>query len=149
MIIRKTIFVLAACGITLGALAQPPEMPASPVVVEAITLQPVNTSQEFLAQVEAIEAVDLQAQVSGVLQQVMFEASQPVSEGQPLFQIAPEQYEAAVAVAQAGVAQAEAALNNAQRTLARNQELTQRQAWARTSAPATSMTSPCRGGCTR
>src|SRR5690606_1428379 len=75
MIIRKPIFVLAACGIALGALAQPPEMPAPPVVVETIALQPVNTPQEFLAQVEAIEAVDLQAQVSGVLQQVMFEAS--------------------------------------------------------------------------
>jgi len=132
MIIRKTIFVLLACGMTLSTtlngFAQSPEMPAPPVVVETITLQPVNIPQEFLAQVEAIEAVDLQARVNGVLRQVMFEASQPVSEGQPLFQIAPEQYEAAVAVAQAGVAQAEAALNNAQRTLARNQELTQRQA---------------------
>ena len=99
-----------------------------PVVVETITLQPVNTPQEFLARVEAIEAVNLQARVTGVLRQVVFEAGQHVNEGQLLFEIAPEQYEAAVAAAQAGVAQAEAARNNAQRTLERNRNLNQQQA---------------------
>src|SRR5690606_36600590 len=124
----KTTLLLWVCTLLLTGLAQPPQSPPPPVLIETISLQPVNTPQEFLAQVEAIEAVELQARVNGALQQVMFEASQHVTEGQPLFQIAPEQYEAALAVAQAGVAQADAALNNAQRTLARNQELSQRQA---------------------
>lgn len=124
----KTTLLLWVCTLPLTGLAQPPQSPPPPVLIETISLQPVNTPQEFLAQVEAIEAVDLQARVNGALQQVMFEASQHVTEGQPLFQIAPEQYEAALAVAQAGVAQAEAAHNNAQRLLARNRGLTQQQA---------------------
>lgn len=122
-----------ATGLLVLSLGQAPlvgwaQAPPLPVVVASIAREAVNTPQEFLAEVEAIEAVDIQARVQGVLRQVVFEPGQHVEEAQLLFEIAPEQYEAAVAAAQAGVAQAEAALNNAQRTLERNQGLSQQQA---------------------
>src|SRR5690606_17302908 len=103
-----------ATGLLVLSLGQAPlvgwaQAPPLPVVVASIAREAVNTPQEFLAEVEAIEAVDIQARVQGVLRQVVFEPGQHVEEAQLLFEIAPEQYEAAVAAAQAGVAQAEAA----------------------------------------
>jgi membrane fusion protein, multidrug efflux system len=117
-----------------AALAQQPDTGQTPppaVVVERIEVQEVSDPAEFNARVEAIESVDIRARVQGFLQTVAFEAGETVQAGDLLFEIEPDQYEAAVASARAQVSRAEAAREDAARTLARQQELVERQAAAR------------------
>ena len=113
---------LVATLLALGgaALAQPGTGQAPPpaVVIERIGVREVSDPSEFTARVEAIEAVDIRARVQGFLQTVAFEAGQAVSAGDLLFEIEPDQYEAAVASAQAQLSRAEAAREAAERTLA-------------------------------
>ncbi len=112
------------------ALAQQSEgaqRPPPAVVVERIEVREISDPAEFTARVEAIESVDIRARVQGVLGSVAFEAGQMVQAGDLLFEIGPEQYQAAVDSAQAQLSRAEAARQDAQRTLARTQELAERQ----------------------
>ncbi len=94
----------AACG---GKAAGPP----APQPVATLTMQPHPTSltQEYPAQLEASNTVEIRPQVSGILfRQAALEGA-PVKRGQMLFEIDPQPYIAALAQAQAGLAQAHAA----------------------------------------
>ncbi|MFP1679851.1 efflux RND transporter periplasmic adaptor subunit [Alloalcanivorax sp. C16-2] len=99
--------------------------PAVPVVTGAVTEQPRDRSTEFVARVRAIEAVDVRAQVEGVIAEVAFTGGEQVEEGDLLFSLDPRRYEAALAAAEAGLARARASRDNARqnhermRTLAR------------------------------
>ena len=64
-------------------------MIAAPVSSKAIA-----TQAEFVGRVTAIDRVDLQARVPGFLKEWHFTEGQPVSVGDALFQIEPEQYQA-------------------------------------------------------
>jgi membrane fusion protein, multidrug efflux system len=122
--------LLALGGAVVAQQPGPGQMPAPAVVVERIEVQEVSDPAEFNARVEAIESVDIRARVRGFLQTVAFEAGQTVQAGDLLFEIEPDQYEAAVASGRAQVSRAEAAREDAERTLARQQELVERQAAA-------------------
>ncbi|MCK1975047.1 biotin/lipoyl-binding protein, partial [Bacillus safensis] len=76
--------------------------------------------------VEAIEAVDIQARITGFLKEKAFEQGSAVKAGDLLFEIAPDQMQAAVMSAEAQVARAEAAQNAARQTLARTRTLANR-----------------------
>ena len=102
-------------------------MPPPAVVVEPVEVRPVRDPMEFIARVEATEAVDVRARVEGILHTVAFQAGQRVAVGDLLFEIEPDRYQAAVESARAQVAQAEATRHEAQRTLARNEELAEQQ----------------------
>lgn len=104
----------------------PASAPAPAVVVERIALREAAAPLEFIARVEAIEAVDIRARVQGFLRAVHFEAGEAVTGNQPLFEIEAAGFQAAVAAARAQLARAEAARDGAQRTLARTQELATR-----------------------
>jgi membrane fusion protein, multidrug efflux system len=121
-----TVLVMAAAG---PAAAQQPGagMPPPAVVVERIEVQPVNEPEEFIARVEAIDAVDIRARVQGFLRTVAFSAGQAVEEGDLLFEIERDQYEAAVASAQAQLSRAEASREEARRSFERNRVLVERQ----------------------
>lgn len=110
------------------AAAQQPagEAPAPAVVVETVERRAVAEPEEFIARVEAIEAVDVRARVEGFLRTVSFAAGEAVEEGQLLFEIETEGYQAALASARAQLARAEATREEARRTLARTSELAQR-----------------------
>src|SRR3546814_18054766 len=61
----------------LAVLPAPPTLAQQPppaVVVERIEVKPIGAPEEFIARVEAIEAVDIRARVEGFLQTVAFEA---------------------------------------------------------------------------
>ncbi len=108
----------AACG---GKAAGPP----APQPVATLTMQPHPTSltQEYPAQLEASNTVEIRPQVSGILfRQAALEGA-PVKRGQMLFEIDPQPYIAALAQAQAGLAQAHAAEAEATRDLARARPL--------------------------
>jgi membrane fusion protein (multidrug efflux system) len=113
------IALAAACG---GKAAGPP--PPQPVATLTMRPQPTSLTQEYPAQLEASNTVEIRPQVAGILyRQAALEGS-PVKRGQTLFEIDPQPYSAALAQAQAGLAQAHAALAQAERDLARARPLT-------------------------
>lgn len=110
--------LLACCG-----HKGPPA--AQPVQVSTLVMRPHPTAlvQEYPAQLEASNTVEIRPQVSGILaRQVAIEGT-TVHRGQTLFEIDPQPYGAALAQAQAGLAQARAAQAQAERDLARARPL--------------------------
>lgn len=109
----------AACG---GKAAGPP----APQTVATLTMRPQPTSltQEYPAQLEASNTVEIRPQVSGILYRQAALEGAPVKHGEVLFEIDPQPYAAALAQAQAGLAQAHAAEAQATRDLARARPLT-------------------------
>jgi membrane fusion protein (multidrug efflux system) len=101
--------------------------PASPQIVQVSTLtmraQPTAFTQEYPAQLEAANTVEIRPQVSGILQRQVAIEGTVVHQGQTLFEIDPQPYAAALAQAQAGLAQVRAAQAQAVRDLARARPL--------------------------
>ena len=94
--------------------------PGDPLVkVESTVLDAINPPVEFIGRVEPIRDVDLGARISGYVTKVNFEEGALVKEGDLLFEIDPEPYEAVVALRQAELAQAQAEVERAERYLKR------------------------------
>ncbi|HEY4445875.1 MAG TPA: efflux RND transporter periplasmic adaptor subunit [Steroidobacteraceae bacterium] len=110
----------AACG---GKTAAPP----APQPVSTLTMRPQPTSltQEYPAQLEASNTVEIRPQVGGILFRQAAVEGTPVKRGEMLFEIDPRPYIAALAQAQAGLAQSHAAQAQAVRDLARARPLTE------------------------
>lgn len=99
--------------------AQPP--PA--VLVQAAELQSLDRQQEFIGRVQAMEKVELRARVEGFLGPRAFADGDNVKQGQVLFTIEREPFEATLAQKQAQLAGAKANLDFAVQQLQRAQEL--------------------------
>ena len=115
-----SLLILVGCG------AQAPEEQATepPAVgVVEVGKQKVNPFFEFVGRTRAKESVALRARVTGFLESREFEEGGTVEEGQVLFKIEPERYQASLAQAEAELAAAEASLNRAQVDAARYDEL--------------------------
>jgi membrane fusion protein (multidrug efflux system) len=108
-----------ACG---GPGAAPPA--PQPVATLTMRAQPTSLTQEYPAQLEASNTVEIRPQVAGILYRQAALEGAPVQRGQILFEIDPQPYRAALAQAQAGLAQAHAAQAQAERDLARARPLT-------------------------
>jgi len=108
--------VLAGCtsarsrGQDAPAAAAPP--PPSVVVTAAIQ-RTVPIYEENIAQMIALQTVDLRAQIGGTLEQVLFKQGAGVKQGQLLFVIDQRPYVAALQSAQAQLATAHANLRQA------------------------------------
>ena len=116
-------------GVTDPADAQtgaPPGAPPPAVITLTVHRQEIARASEFVGHVQAIQSVDVRAQVSGILQRVAFQGGQDVEEGALLYQIEPAQYQAALAAAHAQLLSAQANLVQAQQNLTRQQDLFQR-----------------------
>jgi membrane fusion protein, multidrug efflux system len=110
--------LLAGCG-----HVSPPAAEAVPVATLTMRPHPTALTQDYPAQLEASNTVEIRPQVSGILaRQVALEGTD-VQRGQMLFEIDPQPYIAALAQAQAGLAQAHAAQAEAIRDLARARPL--------------------------
>lgn len=115
-----------ASGTVAPVVAQEPAMPPPAVVTSTVEVRPISDQAVFSGTVEAIDEVDLIARVQGFLEAVEFDAGDVVEQGQVLFRIETQLYDAAVTAAEAGVAQARAQLLNAEQQLRRQQVLTER-----------------------
>ncbi len=118
--------VVVTCISSTSFAQQPGASQATPppaVVIGKIEVQQVSNPMQFTARVEAIEAVDIRARVTGFLHSVTFKDGQVVKAGDTLFEIEPNELDALVASARAQVARAEATRTSAERTLARNRDL--------------------------
>ena len=121
-----------AALITLLVLTAGCEQKAStqqqqPVVVATLTMRgrPLAITEEYPAQLEASNTVEIRPQVSGILQRQVGLEGTPMHQGQVLFEIDPQPFVAALGQAQAGLAQAHAAQAQAIRDLARARPLSQ------------------------
>lgn len=97
----------------------PPPMPPQEVSVIKIVPRPVTVSEEYVAQADAKDTVEIRARVGGILERQAFEDGAHVKKGQTLYVIDQEPYKVALAQAKAALAQAKAGYVNAQRSLTR------------------------------
>ncbi len=120
--------MLGATGLASAAYAQAPGGAAPPpsVIVELARKRNVADQSVFTGRVQAIDKVTIRARVSGFIQKRGFEEGTEVAQGQLLFQLEKEPYEATLALAEANHANAQAALELAQATYDRTKPLAER-----------------------
>ncbi len=118
-------WLIVVVGLVGAACAQqdpappPPPPPPPSVTVTPVEKIAVADSDEYVGRTEAISTVDLRARVTGYLVKRAFEEGSDVQQGQLLYLIEPEPYQAAVDAAAAAISQTEAALENGQKYLER------------------------------
>ncbi|HYR34065.1 MAG TPA: efflux RND transporter periplasmic adaptor subunit, partial [Burkholderiales bacterium] len=112
--------ILAGCTKPQAQTAAPPPPEVSVIEVKA---GQVNVYDEYVAQTQAPDTIEIRAQVTGLLQRQAFADGARVKKGDLLYVIDQRPFEAQAAQAKAGLAQAEANLVNARQNLARNERL--------------------------
>jgi membrane fusion protein (multidrug efflux system) len=105
--------LLAACGKKDAGPAAGGNMPAPEVGVITTRFQPVALQTELPARVDAFRVAQVRARVNGVVLKRLFTEGSEVKQGQSLFQIDPEPYQAQVNSAKAAVGKAEATVASA------------------------------------
>lgn len=101
--------LLAACGREQPA-APPAGAALPPAPVGTVTVSPstVPMATELPGRVEASRTAQVRARVTGIVHKQLFREGSDVKAGQPLFEIDPAPYRAALASAQAALAKAQA-----------------------------------------
>jgi len=119
--------LLSACGhkdaAQAGAGAPGGKMPAPQVGVITTKFQQVALETELPARVEAIRVAEVRARVNGVVLKRLFTEGSMVKQGQSLFQIDPEPYQAQLNSAQAALGRAQATQASAAATVERYKPL--------------------------
>jgi len=106
-------FLILSVGIALSGCAKenqfiPPPPPE--VGVQSAVIENVEVYSEYAGRTSGSSRVEIRARVKGFLKETHFDAGQFVKEGDLLFTIEPEQFEAAVNTADGNLAKAEADL---------------------------------------
>jgi len=124
--------MLSACGSKDSAQAGPgaagAKMPPPQVGVITTKFEPVALETELPARVEAIRTAQVRARVNGVVLKRLFTEGSMVKQGQSLFQIDPEPYQAQLNAAQASLGRAQANLTSTAATVERYKPLVEAQA---------------------
>lgn len=118
--------VLVAAMPSLAAAQAPKGAPPPSVIVDVARQRDVSQQQSYTGRIEAIDKVAIRARIAGFLKRRGFEEGAEVTEGQLLFEVEKEPYQAALALAEANVANAKAALDLAQATYDRAAPLAER-----------------------
>jgi membrane fusion protein, multidrug efflux system len=111
---------LAACG-SSGQSA--PQAAPPPVTVVAVEPQQIALTSSFTGRLSAYREANVLARVSGVLLKRLYKEGTEVKTGQPLFEIDPAPYQAALDAALAALAQARANAVNAHANAQRDRDL--------------------------
>lgn len=112
--------IIGLSAVTSVTAAKPNEAGPLPLVgTTLVAVEPIRSEQTYIAHVEALQEVDLQARVTGVIEDIAFQEGAMVKAGQLLYQLEQAPYQAAVAVAQARVAKTEAVLSQTVQRLKR------------------------------
>ena len=93
------------------------------VKVLEVTMKAITPSEEFVGRTEATQDIQIKSKVRGNLLKTYFEEGSMVTKGDLLFEVDPEQYEAAVKASKALVAQSTAAYETAVRNFKRGEGL--------------------------
>lgn len=97
--------LLAGCEKKAPAPVAPPPMEAGFVTIAP---RPVTLTRDLPGRTSAFRVAEVRARVSGIVQKRLFTEGSDVKEGQPLYQIDPAPYQAALDSARAALARAEA-----------------------------------------
>jgi len=73
------------------------------VLVKGLTIKDVSSKKKYIAQAEAINSVDIAPQVSGYLEQILFNDGAFINEGEKIFIIEQRRYKADLQAAEAAV----------------------------------------------
>lgn len=120
--------VLGAMALLAGCGASAPEATAPPQVTVVIAHpQQVTLTRDYTGRLSAFREANVLARVPGVLLKRLYTEGTVVKAGQPLFQIDPAPYQAALDGALAALAQAKANAANAHVTAQRDRALIQSQ----------------------
>src|ERR1700716_4104912 len=111
---------LSGCRSEARTQAAPP---ATQVSVIEVQPAPVTVYNEYVAQTQAPDTIEIRSQVTGLLERQTFADGARVKKGDVLYVIDQRPFQASLAQAKASLAQAEANLVNAQQNLARNSRL--------------------------
>lgn len=103
----------------------PPTPPAVDVAVLTVTPQPATVTEDYVAQTEAVNTVEIRPRVGGVLEKQVPIEGERLKTGELLFVIDQQPYIAALAQAKAALAQSEAALVQSKRDLERAKSLSE------------------------
>ena len=129
---RSTVVATLGIGLAIVALTllsgcgKPHAQPAAPlteVTVMEVAPRPVVLYNEYVAQTQAPDTIEIRAQVTGLLERQAFADGARVRKGDVLYVIDQRPFLAQVSQARANLAQAEANLVNARQNLARNARL--------------------------
>ena len=126
LIVVAMVFTVGLVAIRTGMIGGRPAAGAPrPVEVKAIQLAAKDTpiTYEFVGEVEAGEAAQIKAKVTGNIVEKFVTGGATVKRGQPLFRLEARQYETTVLSNDAAVAEAEAALSQIQRDVIRYKQL--------------------------
>ena len=112
---------IAALATVAGCKEQalPPPPPPPKVTIEKPVMREVQDYKDFTGTVRAVETAEIRARVAGTLEEMLFEPSAIVNEGDVLFHIEPETYQAAFDEAEASLAAARSELVSATSDLER------------------------------
>ena len=127
---RNSLGLLCLLIIFAGCNAPPPAAPIKPPTVSVA--EPVQKTvifnADFTGRLASVASVDIRARADGILEKVDFEPSATVTEGQLLFQIERDQYQATLDRANAALLASEAQLKDAQATFERYKVLVKKKA---------------------
>lgn len=130
---RKSRVALALSAVVVACLAGPMSARAArrvsdgapvPVKASVAKRQDVPAAIEALGTVEPVQTISIQSRVSGQITKILFTPGQEVKKGQPLFQIDPRPYQAALEKAEGQLFKDQALLAQAQADLTRYRRLT-------------------------
>ncbi len=111
--------LLVACGQSTSQGAPTGAMPAPEVSVITVQAKSQPVDLEYTGQTAGSRETEVRARVAGIISKRLFTEGATVSEGTPLFQIDPANFQTQVASIEAAVAVAEAKANQARRDQAR------------------------------
>ncbi len=108
---RAAVLLLAAATLAACSEKSPPPK-AAPPEVTVVTVQPKNLRYfyEQVGQAAGFRETEVRSRVAGILLKRLYREGQEVKEGDPLFQIDPEPYKAALDQAKGALRQQEAAV---------------------------------------
>lgn len=109
---RAAILLLIAAAVLSACSETAPPPKAAPPEVGVVTVQPrdVAVFYEQVGQTAGFRETEVRSRVAGILLKRLYSEGQAVKEGQPLFQIDPEPFKAALDQARGGLRQQEAAV---------------------------------------
>ena len=90
------------CGLVAPAAAQQPA--TVPVGTIVAARKPIAKTADFVGRVQAIDRVEVHARITGYLEKILFKEGDLVKEGQPLYQIEKDLFQAAVDQAKGALA---------------------------------------------
>src|SRR5678816_4129106 len=100
---RAIAVVLAVNGFSLACNrnpqpgeAGPPQMPPTPVALQAAVLSPVDDTTEYVATLKSLRSTTVQPQIDGQVTQIFVKSGDRVAQGASLIQIDPRRQQAAV-----------------------------------------------------